>query len=160
MDCVVGAGTKIGEKCSIKKSVIGRHCHIEDKVKIINSVIMNHVTISAGYEHLFLLLLRPSVVTRSFVFHRCTVNGSIICNNVHMKPGCTIKDSQIGVAYHVQEKGTVHTKTPCPSSSHTNFLPPPTNQIQPKSKTKLYASRQTLVGWTFNKERKAERSIE
>jgi len=106
VDCVVGAGTKIGEKCSIKKSVIGRHCHIEDKVKIINSVIMNHVTISAGYEHLFLLLLRPSVVTRSFVFHRCTVNGSIICNNVHMKPGCTIKDSQIGVAYHVQEKGT------------------------------------------------------
>lgn len=49
VDCVVGQGTKVGERCTIKRSVIGKHCHIEDKVKIINSVIMNHVTISAGY---------------------------------------------------------------------------------------------------------------
>lgn len=49
-ECVVGEGTRVGERASIKKSVIGKHCVIHDGVKIINSVIMNHVTISAGYD--------------------------------------------------------------------------------------------------------------
>jgi NDP-sugar pyrophosphorylase family protein len=49
---VVGEGTRVGERASIKKSVIGKHCVIHDGVKIINSVIMNHVTISAGYAPL------------------------------------------------------------------------------------------------------------
>lgn len=47
-ECVVGEGTRVGDRASIKKSVIGKHCVIHDGVKIINSVIMNHVTISAG----------------------------------------------------------------------------------------------------------------
>jgi hypothetical protein len=51
-ECVVGEGTRVGERASIKKSVIGKHCVIHDGVKIINSVIMNHVTISAGYAPL------------------------------------------------------------------------------------------------------------
>ena len=35
-DCVVGAGTAIGEKCSIKRSNIGEHCKIGAQVKVVN----------------------------------------------------------------------------------------------------------------------------
>ena len=38
----------VGEKVSIKKSVIGKHTTIGEKVKISNSVIMDHVTIRDG----------------------------------------------------------------------------------------------------------------
>jgi translation initiation factor eIF-2B subunit gamma len=90
-ECVVGEGTRVGERASIKKSVIGKHCVIHDGVKIINSVIMNHVTISAG----------------------CTINGSVICNNVYMKEKCNIKDSQIGVSYNVPEKTDIKNESLC-----------------------------------------------
>lgn len=46
---MVGDGTSIGARCSIKKSIIGRHCNIGNNVKIINSVIMDYVTIKDGY---------------------------------------------------------------------------------------------------------------
>ncbi|KAH9515304.1 Eukaryotic translation initiation factor 2B, subunit 3 gamma, 58kDa [Bulinus truncatus] len=44
-DCILGECVTIGEKVSIKKSVIGKHCKIGDKVKITNSVIFGHVNI-------------------------------------------------------------------------------------------------------------------
>uniref|UniRef100_A0A2C9LX14 Translation initiation factor eIF2B subunit gamma n=1 Tax=Biomphalaria glabrata TaxID=6526 RepID=A0A2C9LX14_BIOGL len=44
-DCMLGECVTIGEKVSIKKSVIGKHCKIGDKVKITNSVILGHVNI-------------------------------------------------------------------------------------------------------------------
>jgi translation initiation factor eIF-2B subunit gamma len=90
-ECVVGEGTRVGERASIKKSVIGKHCVIHDGVKIINSVIMNHVTISAG----------------------CVINGSVVCNNVYMKEKCNIKDSQIGVSYNVPEKTDIKNESLC-----------------------------------------------
>lgn len=48
-DSMVGSGSSIGEKVSIKKSTIGQHCVIKDRVKITNSVVMDHVTIHEGY---------------------------------------------------------------------------------------------------------------
>lgn len=45
IDCLLGENVEIGEKVSVKKSVIGRNCKIDDKVKITNSVIMDNVTI-------------------------------------------------------------------------------------------------------------------
>lgn len=48
-DCMVDESVSIGEKVSIKKSVIGKHTTIGEKVKISNSVIMDHVTIMEGW---------------------------------------------------------------------------------------------------------------
>lgn len=45
VDCLLGESVTIGEKVSIKKSVIGNHCKIGEKVKITNCVIMDHVNI-------------------------------------------------------------------------------------------------------------------
>jgi len=90
-ECVVGEGTRIGDRASIKKSVIGKHCVIHDSVKIINSVIMNYVTIASG----------------------CVINGSVICDHVDMKEKCSIKDSQVGTKYHVSEKTEIKNESLC-----------------------------------------------
>ena len=47
-DCMLDESVSVGEKVSIKKSVIGKHTTIGEKVKISNSVIMDHVTIRDG----------------------------------------------------------------------------------------------------------------
>lgn len=47
-DCMLDDSVSVGEKVSIKKSVIGKHTTIGEKVKISNSVIMDHVTIRDG----------------------------------------------------------------------------------------------------------------
>lgn len=46
----MGEGTTIGEKVSVKRSVIGKHCTIADKVKITNCILMDHVTVCEGYD--------------------------------------------------------------------------------------------------------------
>ncbi|TXG73383.1 hypothetical protein EZV62_001962 [Acer yangbiense] len=61
--CMLGEGSQMGDKCSVKRSVIGRHCRIGSNVKIVNSVVMNHVTIGDG----------------------CSIQGSVICSNVQLQ---------------------------------------------------------------------------
>ena len=39
----------VAEKVSIKSSVIGSHCVIGERSKLINCVIMDHVNINDGY---------------------------------------------------------------------------------------------------------------
>ncbi len=47
-DSLVGRGSKIGDKCTVKKSIIGSHCNIGKNVKITNSVIMDYVVLEDG----------------------------------------------------------------------------------------------------------------
>lgn len=48
-DCLVsGEGVALGDKISIKRSIVGQHCSIGDKTKILNCVIMDHVQIGEG----------------------------------------------------------------------------------------------------------------
>ncbi|KAK4419692.1 Translation initiation factor eIF-2B subunit gamma [Sesamum alatum] len=77
--CMLGEGSQMGDKCSVKKSVIGRHCRIGSNVKIVNSVVMNHVTISDG----------------------CSIQGSIICSNVQLQERAVLKDCQVGAGFVV-----------------------------------------------------------
>lgn len=83
--CMVGEGSQLGDKCSVKRSVVGRHCRIGSNVKIVNSVVMNHVTIDDG----------------------CLIQASVICSNVHLQERATLKDCQVGVGY-VVASGTEH----------------------------------------------------
>uniref|UniRef100_A0A2P2MCG9 Uncharacterized protein MANES_05G199900 n=1 Tax=Rhizophora mucronata TaxID=61149 RepID=A0A2P2MCG9_RHIMU len=75
--CMLGEGSQMGDKCSVKRSVIGRHCRIGSNVKVVNSVIMNHVTIGDG----------------------CSIQGSVICNNVQLQERVALKDCQVGAAF-------------------------------------------------------------
>lgn len=83
--CMLGEGSQLGDKCSVKRSVVGRHCRIGSNVKIVNSVVLNHVTIDDG----------------------CLIQGSIICSNVHLQERATLKDCQVGAGY-VIASGTEH----------------------------------------------------
>ncbi|KAL3850211.1 hypothetical protein ACJIZ3_012093 [Penstemon smallii] len=77
--CMVGEGSQMGDKCSVKKSVIGSHCRIGSNVKIVNSVVFNHVTIGDG----------------------CSIQGSIVCSNVQLQERATLKDCQVGAGFVV-----------------------------------------------------------
>ncbi|XP_078445373.1 transferases/nucleotidyltransferase [Wolffia australiana] len=78
-NCMIAEGSQLGDKCNVKRSVIGRHCRIGSNVKILNSVVMNHVNIEDG----------------------CTVQGSVICSNVQLQEGCVLRDCQVGAGYVV-----------------------------------------------------------
>ncbi len=65
----------------VKKSVIGRNCNIGDKVKIINSVLFDNITVVEG----------------------SIIQGSIICSNVKILQKSEIKDT---VIEHGQEIST------------------------------------------------------
>ncbi|KAK9122627.1 hypothetical protein Sjap_012229 [Stephania japonica] len=77
--CMLGEGSQLGDKCSIKRSVIGRHCRIGSNVKIVNSVVMNHATIGDG----------------------CSIQGSVICGNVQLQERVVLKDCEVGAGYVV-----------------------------------------------------------
>ena len=47
-ESLVGEGVTLGEKVSIKWSVIGSHCKIGERAKVTNCVIMDHVVIENG----------------------------------------------------------------------------------------------------------------
>ncbi|EPS62837.1 hypothetical protein M569_11951, partial [Genlisea aurea] len=81
--CMVGEGSEMGDKCSVKKSIIGRHCRIGSNVKIVNSVVMNHVNIGDG----------------------CWVQGSVLCSNVQVQERASVKDCQIGSGFVVTAGG-------------------------------------------------------
>ncbi|XP_072961490.1 uncharacterized protein [Typha angustifolia] len=83
--CMLAEGSQLGDKCSVKRSVIGRHCRIGSNVKIVNSVVMNHVTIEDG----------------------CFVQGSVVCSNVQLQERAVLKDCQVGAGY-VVTSGSEH----------------------------------------------------
>jgi len=84
-DCVVGFGSSIGEKCSIKKSVIGNHCKIGSQCKIVNSVVMDHVTIEDG----------------------AIIHSSIISSNCYVRTKCQVTDSVLGVSFELPAENRV-----------------------------------------------------
>lgn len=47
-DCSLGEGVQLGERVSVKHSAVGNHCHLGDKSKVTNSVMMDHVSIGEG----------------------------------------------------------------------------------------------------------------
>lgn len=83
--CMLGEGSQMGDKCSVKKSVIGRHCRIGSNVKVVNSVIMDHVTIADG----------------------CSIQGSVVCSNVQLQERVVLRDCQVGAGY-VVSSGSEH----------------------------------------------------
>lgn len=48
-DSMVGEGTKLGEKCLVKKSVVGAHCVLGKGVKIVNSILLDYCIIEDKY---------------------------------------------------------------------------------------------------------------
>jgi len=47
---MVGGSTRIGERSTIKHSVIGKHCVIGRLTKVIGCVLLDHCVIGDGYD--------------------------------------------------------------------------------------------------------------
>ncbi|KAL0751173.1 hypothetical protein Bca101_033176 [Brassica carinata] len=77
--CMLGEGSQVGDKCSVKRSVIGRHCRIGSNVKVVNSVVMDHATIGDG----------------------CSIQGSVICSNAQLQERVSLRDCQVEAGYVV-----------------------------------------------------------
>ncbi|KAG8437015.1 hypothetical protein GDO86_007918 [Hymenochirus boettgeri] len=81
-DSMIGSQTLVGEKSSIKHSLLGYACNIKDRVKITNCIIMNDVTVQEC----------------------CIIQGSVICNNAVIESGADIKDCLVGPGLHIPSK--------------------------------------------------------
>ncbi|UJR29347.1 hypothetical protein I4U23_010559 [Adineta vaga] len=75
-DCVVGDGYDIGKKTTIRRTMIGKNCRIEDKCKITNCVLLDNVNVKEG------VTLQNSILcSRSTIGTKCEIQNSIVCFN-------------------------------------------------------------------------------
>lgn len=51
-DSLIGHSTTIGERCSVKRTVVGNHVKIGKGCKLINCVVMDYVVLEDGYIYL------------------------------------------------------------------------------------------------------------
>jgi len=79
--CTVGEGTLLGDKCSIKRSVLGAGCRMGNNVKVANSVLMENVTVADG----------------------CDIRNCVIGSNCTISEAASLKDCQVGQGYTVAE---------------------------------------------------------
>uniref|UniRef100_A0A2K6EFY9 Translation initiation factor eIF2B subunit gamma n=2 Tax=Propithecus coquereli TaxID=379532 RepID=A0A2K6EFY9_PROCO len=82
VDSLIGPDTQVGEKSSIKHSVIGSSCLIRDRVTVNNCLLMNSVIVEEGSN----------------------IQGSVICNNAVIEKGADIKNCLIGNGQRIEAK--------------------------------------------------------
>ncbi|KAL2301822.1 hypothetical protein Nmel_011221 [Mimus melanotis] len=121
-DSIIGSSTQIGEKTSIKHSIIGSMCTIKGKVKITNCIIMNSVTIeegkkafTSGFKMAVLHLSAGEVIDggnlkvckgklSSDWLKATEEEGSVICHNAVIEKDADIKDCLIGSDQRLETK--------------------------------------------------------
>ncbi|XP_006729056.1 translation initiation factor eIF-2B subunit gamma isoform X1 [Leptonychotes weddellii] len=82
VESLIGPDTQVGEKSSIKHSVIGSSCVIRNRVTITSCLLMNSVTVEEGSN----------------------IQGSVICNNAVIEKGADIKNCLIGSGQRIDAK--------------------------------------------------------
>ncbi|GAB1288798.1 Eukaryotic translation initiation factor 2B, subunit 3 [Apodemus speciosus] len=112
-DSLIGPDAQVGEKSSIKRSVIGSSCVIRDRVTISNCLLMNSVTVEEGYglqrpceqwAGYLPKVLRAREMLRTTLGKSSSIHGSVICNNAVIETGAEIKDCLIGSGQRIEAK--------------------------------------------------------
>lgn len=80
-DSVIGAGVSVGDRTSVKKSIVGDRCHMGNNVKINGCVILEGVTLEDGVN----------------------LSGCVICEKASVGKNCILKDCQIARKGRVRE---------------------------------------------------------
>ncbi|KAG8919646.1 hypothetical protein FRC01_001187 [Tulasnella sp. 417] len=89
-DSLVGPSTKIAERTSIKKSVIGSHCVIGRNVRISGCVLMDHVVVKDGAKLDGCILSRHTVVEE-----KCSAKESETATGVTLAAGGDYKNERV-----------------------------------------------------------------
>jgi translation initiation factor eIF-2B subunit gamma len=75
-DSLLADGVKIGERSSVKKSVVGSNCSIGSNVKIIQCVLMDNVIVEDGCK------LENCILAHKVVLHqKCTLSNCEVAMN-------------------------------------------------------------------------------
>mmetsp|Transcript_43316 Transcript_43316/g.138328 ORF Transcript_43316/g.138328 Transcript_43316/m.138328 type:complete len:183 (-) Transcript_43316:186-734(-) len=92
--CVVGAGVKLGDKSSVKRSVIGYGCQIGNSCKIVNCVIMANVTIEDGAHLSHSVVCSHSIVRTRATIRDCTIGpGNVVGADEDIKGETMVKNN-------------------------------------------------------------------
>ncbi|KAG8912800.1 hypothetical protein FRC00_003765 [Tulasnella sp. 408] len=89
-DSLVGPSTKVAERTSIKKSVIGSHCVIGRNVRISGCVLMDHVVVKDGAKLDGCILSRHTIVEE-----KCSAKESETATGVTLAAGGDYKNERI-----------------------------------------------------------------
>ncbi|CAF1059066.1 unnamed protein product [Rotaria sordida] len=97
-DCIIGDGHDIGKKTTIRRTIIGKNCRIEDKCKIINCVLLDNVHVKEG------VTLQNSIIcSRSTIGSKCEIQNSIICSNQQIEGNSKLNGETISAINHESE---------------------------------------------------------
>lgn len=77
--CIVGDQSSLGDKCSVKRSVIGSGCRLGAGCKVINSVLLDGVTLGDGAH----------------------VQNTVLCAGATVQDGAALKDCHVGPGFVV-----------------------------------------------------------
>ncbi|KAI8907157.1 nucleotide-diphospho-sugar transferase [Gorgonomyces haynaldii] len=77
-DSMVGEGTTIDERCSVKKTIIGNHCVIGKNVKMTNSIIMDYCTIEDGAKLENVIVCHRAKIETKANLKDCEVAGGAV----------------------------------------------------------------------------------
>lgn len=88
-DSLFGEGSRLGERSSIKKSVVGNYCSIGSAVKVVNCIVMDGAIIEDG----------------------CKLEGCIIGPNALIREKCQLKDCDVAGAFELAKEHTAKAET-------------------------------------------------
>jgi len=92
-DTIIGDSTKIDERTSIKKSVIGRHCTIGKMVKIVGCVLLDHCIVEDGAKLEGSVLGKNTRVGVKAELLRCVTQAGYEVN-----PGESVKNEKLEIS--------------------------------------------------------------
>ncbi|WWC87061.1 uncharacterized protein L201_001946 [Kwoniella dendrophila CBS 6074] len=79
-DSLIGEGTRVGDRASIKKCIIGRHCNIGKNAKLTGCVLWDFVTIEENAK----------------------IENTIICSNSRIGEKSQVKDCEFGTGFEAK----------------------------------------------------------
>lgn len=111
----------MGDKCSVKRSVIGRHCRIGSNVKvrlfslfrfeenlfILQLMIFFAVSFGTNMIVVFLCLVLYMHLETSIGFHILQIVNSVVMNHVTIGDGCSVQGSVVCSNVQLQERATL-----------------------------------------------------
>ena len=88
--CIVGFGTKLGDKATLKRSIMGRRCRVGTGAKVSNCVVHDDVTIADGAH------IQGSVVGCGAVLGAgCVLRDCHVASGAAVAPGADHKNEQL-----------------------------------------------------------------
>jgi len=92
-DSMIGTSTKIGERTSIKRSVVGRHCVIGKMARVIGCVVLDHCVIGDGAK------LESCILSRNTkVGAKADLSRSLTQAGYEVDAGATIRGERLEIS--------------------------------------------------------------